>query len=221
MNSYFQYFELILLLAVMSIEIVILIKMTKESKERTHLVGSLQKTREIFGWESYLGEINRNIRTATKSVFFVGKRMPPPDIDQAQKVILKTTHKVISQLNSYRGILGKSPENLYGAYSQAQAGVNMRFNIKLNYSDLSFTVVDNFICIVGISENGKQTIGHTIHSEILDNIFQEYFEALWKDSIGFSDYLAEIVEEMRALGRTIEKISEELKIPKSELSIYT
>ena len=97
MNYYLQYFELILLLAVICIEIVILIKMSKESKERSSLICSLQKTREVFGWESYLGEINRNIRTAAKSVFFVGKSMHPPDIDQAQKDILKTTRKVISQ----------------------------------------------------------------------------------------------------------------------------
>ena len=219
--NYLQYFELILLLAVICIEIVILIKMSKESKERSSLICSLQKTREVFGWESYLGEINRNIRTAAKSVFFVGKSMHPPDIDQAQKDILKTTRKVISQLDSYRGILGKSPENIRGGYLQRRAGVDIRFSRNLNYSDLSFTIVDKFVCIIGISEDDKKTRGYTVHSEILANILQRYFETDWENSMDFSDYLAEIVEQMRAQGRTIEKISEELKIPKSELSKYT
>jgi hypothetical protein len=116
-------------------------------------------------------------------------------------------------------IVARDPDRIPGAYQLIKAGVPVKFQKTLSFSDLRFSLFDDTKTVIGMAESqinsdkpsrhGVAVANHKLHAMLL-----RYFDGEWETASELDDYLCSIVteEDLKDPTNPDEMIAEQLGV---------
>jgi hypothetical protein len=201
--------EWLLIIALLAVEVVILMKIGEEKRERTALVTDLRTTRVELGREKYIEMVKRELRAAQKEVLFLSHSLTT-SMSSADKedLFAAYAHK---KGEVHRCITGPDPRRIPAMWEQRRHKVEVRVNAFVLYSTFRFQVCDAKVTVLGLSKEGDELsrTGVLITNVYCAAMMREYFAKLWEASQSFEDYLKDELRRIKSQpGVSIENLSE-------------
>jgi hypothetical protein len=197
-----DYLEFALPAAVLVMEVYVIFLMTRESKERSETIETLQEITSRSRRVEYLLDIAQSVQKTEAEAFFTTASMEVSTRSVGQKEILDAV-MAREQRGAYehRGLIARQRTALPGAIElMMRTQVEAKMSDVVAFSRLRFFVRDRVETILGVAEGQpdladpkKTTQSTRIRSRMLAEALEGHFEVLWAKSIEVGAYLDELI----------------------------
>jgi hypothetical protein len=191
---------LILESVLLLVTIILILLNIKEGRERSSLIRQVGQASKTLTRLEYFLAANDAISDAEKEVagFITGRKPTGSDVNRVNsfaRAIGRAKEKGVS----VRYILPRFQDRLYVGYLYSNLGAEVRYSVSSNSQTMRYMVVDCERVVMAIpesiSEREMTSKGYIIPSVALASILKENFEKCWEESISFSDYVHETLEQ--------------------------
>jgi hypothetical protein len=214
--------ELVLLVATFTV----LWANRREARSREALIQHFTSVADVITRQEYFVAVIDTIQRAERSLLgSVTGSSPSSEEGEIIQQILDTLKGATVRGVSIRYLLPHSPDRLRMAGLYARNGADVKFNHSVLISDARYMCADGNVVLIGVPDrsggNEPTRKGYSIRSETVSRLFAKDFEDQWNspDSIGYEDYLRELVGKARASNPTAspELIATNLRIGKEDV----
>lgn len=177
----------VLLLSVGILEVVILISIFREKKERDKLVREMQTTRIELGRGSYLAMIKDALGKSVNYVYFISHSLTLTMTEDQKHSIYRLYRKGVD----HRCLTGKDPSKIRYMWEQRRAGVQVHVSDLVTASTFRFQVSDDKFAILGFADEGNQESrkGILITNPYFCRMLRQHFLRVWEESLPLEDYV--------------------------------
>lgn len=210
---------LILESVLLAATIILLMYSIREGKRRDVLLSEIGRATKILTRQEYfLTVVDAMMDAKNEVVGSITGRLPTGDDHKRIKNIIDEIDKLIRKRTRVKYLIPKFPDRLNVGHLYSKAGAEIRYSSYLMVQDVRYLVVDHRLVVLGIPEStGDREAtkkGYMIPSEGLAAMLEENFFKCWDNSIGYEDYVRELIKET---GASPKMLARELGVDEKEL----
>ncbi|HMK48920.1 MAG TPA: hypothetical protein VK435_02615 [Thermodesulfovibrionales bacterium] len=210
---------LILESVLLAATIVLLLYSIREGKERRGLLLEVGKATKILTRQEYFLTVKDSMMDAQDEIVgFITGRPPTEDDRKRIKDIIHNIEQLTAKGIKVRYMMPKFHDRLQVGYLYTKAGAEIRFSACAIANNIRYIVIDSRAAVIGMPEcmGEKEATrkGYRIPAEGLASILKDHFYGCWEESVPYSEYGKEIIEQTGASAKVLEK---ELHVDSGEL----
>ncbi len=219
-----HYLTPIILIALLAVEVYVLIGIRRERREREIHIRAVHDHTNVLSRKVYESTIEDEVRKAERRIYCYWHSLHAEEASERYRSINKQLIDAHKKNLDVKLTIAKDPSRIAAAYELIQAGVTVVFQKALLVSDLRFSLFDEKMTVVGMSESelnsdkpSRHGVGISNHK--LNAMLLQYFHAEFASASSFSDFLKSVVT-VRVLEdptNTHEMIAEQLGVPVTEI----
>jgi len=199
--------------------LILLIFSIKEGRGRRNLLLEVEKTTKVLTRQEYfLTVMDTMLDAKVEIVGFITGRLPTGEDKKRTRAIINNIERLVKEGVSVKYLIPKFHDRLHVGHLYTKAGAEIRYGSCPIVHDVRYIVVDDRLVVIGMPESrGEKEAtrkGYRIPSEGLAAILKEYFYRCWEGSMGYVEYLREVIKQT---GATPKVLAQEIQIDEDEI----
>ncbi len=218
-----HYLSPIILILLLGVELYVLWLISQERRERKDHIRSIHDHTKVLSRKVYESVIDDEVRRAKRLIYCYWHSLHAEEDSKRYRSINQQLIEAHKNMD-VKLMIARDPSRIAAAYELAQAGVTVVFQKALLISDLRFSLFDEKLSVVGMSEseiNSDKPSRHGvgITNRKLNAMLLQYFNAELESASTFKEFLGSVVttKVLEDPTNTHEMIAEQLGVPVPEI----